>query len=95
MNPHSTKGISNIIITLYSFEDESFTISTLPLRLSDFKETSLDVSISSSSQVYGAKNVKLTVTIVPNTKLTSSGTILLTIPEYYDGAGDEKMLPVQ
>lgn len=94
MNPHSTKGISNIIITLYSFEDESFTISTLPLRLSDFKETSLDVSISSSSQVYGAKNVKLTVTIVPNTKLTSSGTILLTIPEYYDGAGDEKMLPV-
>ena len=94
INPHSTKSVTNIIITLYSAKDSEFTISTLPMRLSDFKETSINCTITSSSSVYGAKNVKFTLTLVPHTKLTSEGKVLLTIPEYFEGAGDEKILPV-
>ena len=35
----------------------------------------------------GASSATLTVEVTPDTLMKASGTIVLTVPEYYDGAG--------
>jgi hypothetical protein len=51
----------------------------------------IDVSLHTSSNVIGAQNVDLTISITPETALTADGHVILTIPEYYLDASNDFM----
>ena len=51
----------------------------------------IDVNLFTSSNVIGAQNVDLTITITPETALTAQGHVILTIPEYYVDATNDFM----
>jgi hypothetical protein len=45
--------------------------------------SSLSVSLSSSSNLIGQQNQYLTINITPWTLLTSSGQVIVSVPQYY------------
>lgn len=51
----------------------------------------IDVSLHTSSNVIGAQNVDLTISITPETALTADGHVILTVPEYYEDATNDYM----
>ena len=70
---------------------EGYKVGVTGLRLTGFEPTALDVTMSSSSSVVGAKNETLTVAVGADI-LTNEGYVILHVPEYYVGAGQDYMI---
>jgi len=54
--------------------------------------SSLSVSLSSSSNLIGQQNQYLTINITPWTLLTSSGQVIVSVPQYYQGAVNDYLI---
>ena len=61
------------------------------LTLNLFRSSMIDVSMFTSSNVIGANNVELSITITPETALAGEGHVILTVPEYYIDATNDYM----
>ena len=68
-----------------------FKVGVTGLQLTDFQPTALKVTMSSSSSVVGAKKQTLTVAVGADL-LTEKGYVILHVPEYYHGAGQDYMI---
>jgi len=90
VNPHSIKSINNIECKLFSRRDKLKVVST-NLQLYSFTPSEIGVDLTSSSPVFGAKGVNLNIQLTPFTNMTAVGYIIVDIPEYYEGAGQDFM----
>jgi hypothetical protein len=46
----------------------------------------------SSSAIVGALNEKLVVDVLPKTKLSREGSLVISFPEYYENSGSDAMI---
>lgn len=90
-NPHSIKQIYNINAKIYTAEGV-LKISASSMYLKNFKAAQLDVVLSSSSRVVGDKAQELTISVTPATMMTAVGYLVVTIPQYYEGASQDAMI---
>ena len=90
INPQSTKPIENFQCLLFD-KDQQEKLTSGSLELNLFRSSMIDVNLFTSSNVIGAQNVDLTITITPETALTAQGHVILTIPEYYVDATNDFM----
>ena len=79
VNPNSIKSIDNIECQLFSRRNQLKVVST-NLGLYSFTASEIVTELGSSSSVYGAKNVKLNITLIPTTLMTAVGFIIVDIP---------------
>jgi len=90
VNPHSIKSISNIECQLFTRRDKLKVVST-NLGLYSFTAADIGVDLSSSSNVYGDQNVVLNIKLTPYTAIPAVGYLVMDIPKYYEGAGQDFM----
>lgn len=91
MNPLSVKGIAGFQARLYSRRAQMKALAAT-LGLNTLVPSSMDVRLTSTSQLIGAKNLQLTISIDPYTRLTARGYVVLHVPDYYKGANNDYMI---
>jgi len=91
MNPHSIKGIAGIQASLYS-KRAKLKVLASSLSLNTLIPSSMTVKLASSSKLVGAKGQTLTIQIDPWARLTASGFVVLSMPDYYQGANNDFMI---
>ena len=91
VNPHSLRGVVGFEVRLYSRTNKLKAYAN-SLGLNTMEPSSMDVTLSSSSRKVGARDQTLTIRIDPWARLTASGYVLLTMPDYYQGATNDYMI---
>jgi len=91
INPDSIKQIFNINAKIYT-KVGVLKIQDSSLYLKSFKAATLQVELASSSRILGDTGQLLKVSVTPATVLTAEGFIILNVPEYYEGAGQDSMI---
>lgn len=91
VNPSSIKQMNYLHIGLYS-KRRVLLLQDANLSLKSFVPASCKVTLSSSSNVIGDKDQLIKITIEPTTEMKATGIVVLTVPEYYIGAGQDALI---
>lgn len=92
INPPSTRGMSNAKVTLFQ-SNGSARLTSFFGSLTNIRSSTITVSLNTSSKTIGDKASILQIEIQPSTVMTAAGRVVLNLPQYYERAGSDQMIP--